>query len=303
MNKKTLAALCTTVFLWGSAFVAIRIAAPHFSPEGLALLRLLIGAVLMLPIAGRHLFRKVEFRWIDIPHIILLATIGISLYHVFLAYGERSVPAGVASFVVGQMPIISALLAWWFYKEKVSFWGCVGLMISVLGVSMIALAGNQEMAFTQGLWAIIGCTVFSGTYNVLIKPLLLRYDPVALSVYIIWASLLCLLPYFPNLIHDVRTAPAADSWVVVYLGVFPTALAYITWSYALAYLPTVKATCWMFMLPLVSCLLGWAVLKEIPDLLTFLGGVIAMGGAILVTLSKHKAGVVSQKNTALAEES
>lgn len=297
MDKKTFAALCTTIFFWGSAFVAIRIATVHFSPGGLALFRLLIGSVLILPIAGRHLFRKVDFRWMDIPHIIILATIGLSLYHFFLAYAERSVPAGVASFIVGQMPIISAVLALWFYKERVPFWGCVGLVISVAGVSLIAIAGNQEVAFTTGLWAVIACTVFSGTYNVLIKPLLLRYDPVALSAYIMWASTLWLWQYFPDMMHDIRTAPSEDTWCVIYLGVFPTAVGYITWSYALARLATFRATCWMFMLPLVSCLLGWAILKEVPDLLTFLGGVVAMGGAILVTLSKHKAQMRDRKVT------
>ncbi len=304
MDKKTLAALVCTIFFWGSAFVAIRMAAPHFSPGGLALMRLLIGAIVMIPITARHLFKKVtSFRWLDIPHMIVLATIGLSLYHFFLTYGERSVPAGVASFIVGQMPIISAVLALWFYKERVPFWGCVGLAISVLGVSLIAIAGNEHVAFTTGLIAIIACAVFSGIYNVMIRPLLLRYHPMALSTYLMWASLLWLLQYWPDLIHDVKTAPSTDVWAVVYLGLFPTAIAYMTWSYALTRLPTARATCWMFMLPLVSCLLGWLVLGEMPDLLTFSGGVVAMVGAILVTLTKSQAQQASKKEVAEVEAS
>jgi drug/metabolite transporter (DMT)-like permease len=57
----------------------------------------------------------------------------------------------------------------------------------------------------------------------------------------------------------------------------------------------------MFMLPLVSCLLGWLVLGEIPGLLTFVGGIIAMGGAILVTLSKHKAKAIEKKEAEMLE--
>lgn len=303
MDKKTLVALCSTIFLWGSAFVAIRIATVHYSPGGLALLRIFIGAVVMLPITARHLFKKVDFRWMDIPHIIILATIGISLYHFFLNYGERSVSAGVASFIVGQMPIISAVLALWFYKERVPFWGCVGLVISVAGVSLIALAGSAQIAFTIGLVAVIGSAVCSGTYNVFIKPLLLRYHPMALSTYLMWAGTLWLLQYSSDLVHDVNTAPLKDTLAVIYLGLFPTAIAYMTWNYALTRLPTFRATCWMFMLPLVSCLLSWLVLGEAPDLLTFFGGIIAMGGAILVTLSKHKIQVREKKEIVALEGS
>lgn len=291
MDKKTLAALCTTIFLWGSAFVAIRMATAHYSPGGLALLRIFIGAVTLLPITARHLFKKVDFRWLDIPHIFLVATIGLSLYHFFLNYGERSVSAGVASFIVGQAPIIAALLALGFYKERVPFWGCVGLVISIAGVSIIAMAGSAQVAFTIGLLAVLGSAVCSAIYNVAIRPLLLRYHPMALTIYLMWAAILWLLQYFPDLMHDVRNAPLKDTLAVIYLGLFPTAIAYLTWSYALTRLPTFRATCWMFMMPLVSCLLGWLVLGETPDLLTFLGGIIAMGGAILVTLSKHKAKV------------
>ncbi len=301
MDRKTLAALCITVFLWGSAFVAIRISTVHYSPGGLALLRIFIGAVVLLPITARYLFKKVDFRWMDIPRIIILATIGLSLYHFFLNYGERSVSAGVASFLVGQAPIISALLALFFYKERVPFWGCVGLVISVAGVSLIALAGGGGVAFTIGLLAVIGCAFCSGIYSVFLKPLLLRYHPMALTAYLMWAAILWLLPYGSDLMRDLHTAPLKDTLAVIYLGLFPTAVAYLTWNYALTRLPTFRATCWMFMLPLVSCLLGWLVLGEIPGLLTFLGGVIAMGGAILVTLSKHKAKAIEKKESAELE--
>ncbi len=304
-DKKTLLALSSTIFLWGSAFVAIRMVTPYYSPGGLALLRLLIGSVAIIPFAARYLLKKPKFKLLDIPYIIILATLGLSLYHFFLNTAERSVSAGVASFIVGQVPIVSALLALWIYKERIPFWGCIGLGISVLGVGLIGLSGADGFHFSVGLGYVLACTLFSGIYNVFIKPLLLRYHPIALSTYLIWASTLWLLQYWPDLVHDVKTAPLNDTLAVVYLGLFPTAIAYMTWSYALTRLPTFRASCWMFMLPLVSCLLGWLVLGEMPDGLTFLGGLIAMGGAILVTLSKQSAKVESAETEiplAVAEE-
>jgi drug/metabolite transporter (DMT)-like permease len=110
-----------------------------------------------------------------------------------------------------------------------------------------------------------------------------------------WAAILGLLPYAADLAHDLQTAPSVATGAVIYLGIFPTAIGYMTWSYALTRLPTFRTTCWMFMLPLVSYLLGWLILGEAPDLLTFFGGVIAMGGAILVTLSRHKAQVIDKE--------
>ena len=91
-------ALLTSVGLWGSGFVAIRMALPAYSPTHLALLRFLAASatiVIYALIAGvRPPARK------DIPYILLMGFISISVYHLALNSGERTVTSGAASMLV-----------------------------------------------------------------------------------------------------------------------------------------------------------------------------------------------------------
>ncbi len=109
-----------------------------------------------------------------------------------------------------------------------------------------------------------------------------RYGPLELTTYAIWAGTLLLLPFSSGLIGEVRAAPIGDTLAVVYLGVGPAALAYVTWAVVLSRLPASRASSMLFVVPVVAFLVGWVWLGEAPTLIDLAGGVLAMGGVALV---------------------
>ena len=80
--------------------------------------------------------------------------------------------------------------------------------------------------------------------------------------------------------NDIKIAKTDATIAAVYLGVFPGALAYVACSFVLNYLPASKASMYLYILPIISTLMGYLFLNEHPAILSLSGGVIAMAGAI-----------------------
>ena len=86
---------------------------------------------------------------------------------------------------------------------------------------------------------------------------------------------------------STRIGPRASSsiWWLVYLGVFPTALAFTTWAYALSHMNASSLGATTYLVPPITVLLGWLFLGEVPPALAFVGGALCLGGVALTRSS------------------
>ena len=107
--------------------------------------------------------------------------------------------------------------------------------------------------------------------------------------YAIWAGTLPLFIFLPGLILQFRVAAPPATFAVIYLGIFPAAIAYVLWNYALARMPASLLSSFLYLSPVIASFIAWVWLGEIPALLTILGGAIAILGVILVQTKGHRA--------------
>ena len=68
---------------------------------------------------------------------------------------------------------------------------------------------------------------------------------------------------------------------MVYLGVFPTALAFLTWAYALARTTAAKMGATTYVVPAIVIAMSWLLLAEVPGWLTLVGGVLCLAGVAI----------------------
>jgi len=278
-----LTAALTTVVLWGSAFVGIRSAGKSLSPGPLTLGRLLVGATALALVAvarRERLPSRVELRavWAG---LLVCGLLWFGAYNVALNSAERRVDAGTAAMLVNVGPIVIAVLAGLFLGEGFPRALFAGLGIAFAGVIVIGLAASSSEATTAGVVLCVTAAVAYAAAVVAQKPVLRRLSPLQTILLCCLIGAVVCVPFAPQLADELGEAdPGAIAWML-YLGVFPTALAFTTWAYALARTGAGRMGAITYLVPPISVFLGWLLLEESPPALALAGGAVCLVGVIV----------------------
>jgi drug/metabolite transporter (DMT)-like permease len=284
-------ALGVTVVLWASAFVGIRDAADSFSAGPLSLGRLAVAAVVLTVLAKPWKHRLPSGR----PFLLLLLA-GVSwfgAYNISLNAGERQVDAGTAALVVTVGPILIAVLAGVLLKEGFPKPLLIGVAVAASGVVLISLSTRDSSAVdTASTTGVVLCLIAAVTYAIGVlaqKPTLTTVTPV-MSVWLmcIVGAIVC-LPYLPSLVRELGDASTSDIVWLVYLGAFPTAIGFSTWSYALKRLSAGQVASATYLVPAIATLISWALLSEVPAPLAFVGGGLCLVGVAITRYRRRSA--------------
>jgi len=143
---------------------------------------------------------------------------------------------------------------------------------------------SSGFAVSPGALLVMLATVAAAGYFILQKPLLERYRADEMTVYTLLIGTLFLLPFAGGLPAAIAAAPMAATLSVVYLGVFPAAIAYMLWTYVLKNVSATVASSFLYMSPALAILIGWVWLRELPSVLALAGGVLAVCGVVLVNM-------------------
>ncbi len=275
-----LAAAGVTVLLWASAFVSIRDAGASYSPGALALGRLLSGStVLVALLLATRTGWPPRAAW---PGIATSGVLWFGGYMVALNWGEQLVDAGTAAMVVNLGPVLITLLSAVLLGEglprpllwgtAVAFAGAVVVGVSTAEVGRAPVAG------------VLLCLVAALTYAVGVvaqKPALRHATALQVSAFGCLVGTLACLPFAGLLVEEVARAPLGATLNMVYLGVFPTAVAFTTWAFALARMPAGRLGVTTYLVPVLVVALSWLLLDEVPRPLALLGGALCLAGVAL----------------------
>ena len=270
-------ATLVTVVLWASAFVGIRAAGEDLSPGPLSLARLLVGSAALgaLVLVRRERFPARR----DLLGIAVCGVLWFGLYNVMLNAGERRVDAGTAAMLVGIGPVLIALLAGVLLREGFPRKVMAGCAVAFAGVVVIGLATSERgpAAGVGAALCIVAALAYAG--GVLTqKPLLERVSALQVTWLACSVGALVCLPFVPALLRELGQASASSVVWAVYLGVFPTAVAFTTWAYALARTTAGRMGATTYLVPPTAVLMGWLILGEVPPVLALFGGALCLAG-------------------------
>ncbi|MER6069182.1 DMT family transporter [Streptomyces sp. NPDC001817] len=283
-------AACVTVVLWASAFVAIRSAGEAYSPGALALGRLAAGALglgVIWAIRREGLPPRAAWRG-----IVLSGVLWFGLYMVVLNWGEQQVDAGTAALVVNVGPLLIALLGARLLGDPMPPRLLAGMAVSfagavTVGLSMSGGGGNSVLGVALCLLAAVA---YAGGV-VAQKPALGHGSALQVTTFGCLVGAVGCLPFAGQLVHQAAHAPLSATLNMLYLGVFPTALAFTTWAYALARSTASRMGATTYAVPALVVLMSWLVLGEVPGVLTMAGGVLCLAG-VAVSRSRARGGRV-----------
>ncbi|MFD5767928.1 DMT family transporter [Streptomyces sp. NPDC127049] len=286
--RLALVAAGVTVVLWASAFVSIRSAGAAYSPGALALGRLLAGAlVLGVVLLVRREGLPPRAAW---PGILVSGLLWFGVYMVALNWGEQEVDAGTAAMLVNVGPILIALLGARFLGETLPPRLLAGMAVSFAGAVAVGLSMSGEDGHASVLGVAL-CLLAAVAYAggvVAQKPALARASALQVTTFGCAIGAVACLPFAGQLVTEAARAPLSATANMVYLGVFPTALAFTTWAYALARTTAGRMGATTYAVPALVVLMAWALLGELPGALTLVGGALCLAG-VAVSRSRPRA--------------
>ena len=269
--------------LWASAFPGTRYALGYYSPVSLVVMRFVIASI-TLGIVG--FIKKIRLPKLkDLPMFALCGLSGVFLYSYLFNTGSVSVSAGVSSFIIASSPIFTLVFTRIFLKEIVKPICWVGVFVSFFGLAAVTLTQSAEFTFDIGVILIICAAVSSGVYSTVVRKLTQSYTALETTTYTIIAGTIGTLFFLPTAIREMPDSNLTVNLVVVFMGVFPAAVAYLAWGYALAKAKkTAHVTVFTYLIPFISALLAFFWLSETLSLMTLVGGVVIIAGMVLTNV-------------------
>ncbi|MGW1560210.1 DMT family transporter [Streptomyces sp. NPDC002144] len=285
------AAAAVTVVLWASAFVSIRSAGTAYSPGALALGRLLSGSlVLGVILVVRRAGLPPRSAW---RGILISGVLWFGFYSVVLNWGEQQVDAGTAALVVNIGPILIALLGAKILGDPMPPRLLAGMAVSFAGAVAVGLSMSGEGG--SSVLGVVLCLLAAISYAagvVAQKPALGQAGALQVTAFGCLVGAVLCLPFAGQLAHEAAHAPVSATLNMVYLGVFPLALAFTTWAYALARTTASRMGATTYAVPALVVLMSWLALGEVPGLLTLAGGALCLAG-VAVSRSRPRAAASS----------
>ncbi|MFP5069272.1 DMT family transporter [Pseudonocardia nantongensis] len=285
-------AAAVTVLLWASAFVGVRAAGHDYPPGALALGRQLAATVALTGVVLARAARR--GRAPRLPRGRTLAGIAVwgaawfGLYNLALNGAERHLDAGTTSLLVNVAPVLVAVLAGLLLGEGFPRRLLAGIAVALAGVAVITLATSTGRADTAGVLLGLAAAVLYASSAVAQKRLLQQVDALTMTWLGCLAGAVTTLPFTPDLVVAAGTAPVSATATVLYLGLFPTAVAFLAWGYALSRTSAGRLAATTYAVPALVVALSWLLLGEVPAPLALTGGALCLVGVAVATLHRAR---------------
>lgn len=265
--------------LWGTTGTAQALGPDGITPETVALVRMIGGALLLLHAVVRRQTVPLRTLW-GWPLFFALATMAGSQPLFFGGVARTGVAVGTI-VTIGSGPILAGLLAWVVRRERPGPRWPVATVLAVGGAVLLVSGGDAAGIDPVGLLFAGGAGLAWAVYLVAAKSLFEEHPPVFVTGVVFAGAAVILSPVL--LVGDVSWL---GSWhgaaTALWLGIVATALSYVAFSNGLGTTPVAAAATLTLAEPLTAGVLGMTVLGE-PARLTTIGGMalIAVGIALL----------------------
>lgn len=279
--------LILTAFFWGGTFVAARVIAQDVGPFNAAFFRFVIASFFLIGLTKQFEGSIPPLRKHQIIPAVLLGLTGVFGYNFFFFCGLKTVAASRGSLIVATNPVLIAILAAFFFKEKLNFLRCVGILLCICGAVVVISRGDIPAIFDGTIGAgelyIFGCVASWVAYSLVGKVIMKDMAPMAAVMYscILGTLFLSVPAWAEGMVQNIMNCTVADWIGVFYLGFFGSALGFSWYYQGINAIGASRASIFINFVPISAVILAFLVLRERIDLSLIVGAAMVVSGAYL----------------------
>ncbi len=259
--------------IWGCSFLFMRVAVPSFGPYALVEVRLVLGALVLLPFLwkARALFPARRWLW--------LAPIGLinsALPFVLFAYAAERAPAAIGAICNAMTVLFAALIAFLFFGEKIGMRRAIALLVGFAGVVVLATAKVSGLSIGAAVIAGATASLLYGLGVNLVKRHMTGLPSAAAAAATLGCASLWMLPM--AITHWPQAAVPFNAWAcAVALGVLCTGLAFLMFYRLIGRIGPARASTVTYLIPLFGAAFAWLFLGEPVTLAMLIAGALILG--------------------------
>jgi drug/metabolite transporter (DMT)-like permease len=289
-RERTFGLICLVAVMavWGSTFVVTKTAAREIPPLTLATLRFVIASAILVPIALNRGGLRTLPQPVPWGHFALMALTGVAAFAITFNNALVHGAAAQGAIVYALVPAAIALAAVLFLRERVSRVRVLGMVLSVVGVVIVAAGGDSSFDAPNpvlgAVW-MLGAVLAWTAYTILAKKLA-NADPVVTIALVsaLGAAMLLPIAAFELAGSSLPFNPSLAAWGgAIFLGVFASALAYIAYGFALRVLDATVVGVYTNLNPLIGVAAAVLFLGEVLHASQIAGGLLAFAGMWLAS--------------------
>ena len=300
MKERTSAifAIITCALFWGFSFISIKITVAVFPPMSLGFLRFAIALVFLFFIKLKFAQNE-KLKAKDIPLLFFAGLSGVTLYFFFENNGVALVTASEASIAIGAIPVLTMTADWLSGKISKKRHGdyprpgalqWLGAFISISGVWLVAGVSLNISGSILGYLFMAGAAVCWVLYSLLTRPLFSRCSLIYIIFWQTAAGLICFLPFSVIEISRWGNPDLSVILHLLFLGIFCSAVGYWLYARSLDTLGMSVTAVFINLIPLITVIFGFFIMKDRLTLLQWIGAALVIGGVYLSMMIKKNKG-------------
>ncbi len=263
--------------IWGGSFLFMRVAAQPFGPFALVEVRIVLGALILLPFLWR------ARALLDAKRIAQFAIVGAlnsAIPFSLFAWGAERAPAGIGAIANSLTVLFTALVALLVYGERVSLRRALAMIVGFVGVVVLMsgkVAGSDVFSAALAGTAASACYGFAANFT---KRWFAGVPPLAAVAGTLGCAALMLAP-FAIASWPAQSPPPVAWGSAIALGVVCTGIAYAFFFRLIQRVGAARATTCTYLVPLFGVFWGWVLLAETPTATMLFAGALILGSVIV----------------------
>ena len=278
-------------FFWSFSFIWFKIAYQGYNPITVVIFRLAFAGILMTVIAIS--LKKLEkIAREDFWLFVIMSFFEPFLYFIGESYGLKYISSTVAAVIVATIPLITPVVVWIFYREKLKWMNALGLLFSFMGVGLVVLNGSFRFeASPLGVGLEFMAVLSAISYSIVLRNLVGRYNTFTIIAYQNIIGVIFFLPFWLIFeFHDFLAKPFHPEAfrAIIFLAVFASTLAFVFFTQSIRQLGVTRSNTFINLIPVFVAILSFFILNDKLGFQQIVGIIIVVIGLFLAQIKRRK---------------